>query len=710
MGQSICLVPGQARVGMVTVALGLQHALQTRGLRVAVLHVVHDGDDQARLEVLLPGVGTAISGQVGAAGIQRLISERGLDEFLARVIKAHAELQPTVDVVIVRGAPHHVGLEQADYFNQQLARALSSKVLLVSLLPKHLSDTAAQIAMQSRWFGGLKHARMLGVIFNKVGVPYGCNSPQKIDLLEAHAHEDLYEERVNSFKKTAFYKDNKASILGMIAWRRQFYAPRSYDIGEFLGAVLLRQGDMMQKRVHRVKLCARTANNVLHVLQPNTLLVTAGDRADILLAASLAALKGINLSGIIMTGKYQLSENVVAFCEEAFVAGLPLMTVAEDSYATVSRLKDFKFNIPSDDQARIELVCQEVMHSISVSEIVSGLESKATMGLSPAAFQYQILAQAKENLQRIVLPEGDEIRTLEAASHCAAQGIAHLVLLGDRNKINKAAQDYGLVLTDNMEIIDPVDISEKYVDSLVQLRQHKGVTEVVAREYLLNPVMLGTMMLQQGAVDGLVSGAVHTTADTMRPALQIIKTAPGFNLVSSVFFMCLPEQVLVFGDCAINPEPNAEQLAEIALQSADTAAALGIEPRVAMLSYSTGGSGHGAEVEKVKQATALVKQQRPDLQVDGPLQYDAALIDSVAQKKAPGSQVAGRATVLIFPDLNTGNTTYKAVQRSADIISIGPIMQGLNKPVNDLSRGAQVKDIIYTIAMTALQANQRTKK
>jgi len=306
-----------------------------------------------------------------------------------------------------------------------------------------------------------------------------------------------------------------------------------------------------------------------------------------------------------------------------------------------------------------------------------------------------------------VLPEGDEPRTVKAALICAERGIARPVLLGDPKEIHRIAEQQGLSLGDKVEIIDPHTARNKYVEPMVDLRKGKGLTEIVAKEQLQDNVVLGTMMLAEGEVDGLVSGAVHTTANTIRPALQLIKTARGASLVSSIFFMLLPDQVLVYGDCAINPDPNAKQLADIAIQSADSAAAFGIDPRVAMISYSTGSSGTGSDVDKVREATKLAQEKRPDLVIDGPLQYDAAIMENVAKKKAPDSPVAGRATVFIFPDLNTGNTTYKAVQRSADLVSIGPMLQGMRKPVNDLSRGALVDDIVYTIALTAIQSAQQ---
>lgn len=330
--------------------------------------------------------------------------------------------------------------------------------------------------------------------------------------------------------------------------------------------------------------------------------------------------------------------------------------------------------------------------------------SERTQKLSPYAFRNQVVRLAQNAKKRIVLPEGDEPRTIEAAAICQSRGIAQCVLLGDADKIRKVADERGVTLPDGIEIIEPTaDVIEKYVAPMVARRKGK-IDEAGARQALQDTVYLGTMMLHVGDVDGLVSGAVHTTADTIRPAFQLIKTAPEYSLVSSVFFMLLPEQVVVYGDCAVNPNPTAEQLAEIAMQSAQSAAAFGIDPKVALISYSTMNSGTGEDVDLVKEALAIARQKAPELKIDGPLQFDAASVPSVGKQKAPNSAVAGEANVFIFPDLNTGNTTYKAVQRTAGVISVGPMLQGLNKPVNDLSRGCLVDDIVYTIALTAIQA------
>lgn len=324
--------------------------------------------------------------------------------------------------------------------------------------------------------------------------------------------------------------------------------------------------------------------------------------------------------------------------------------------------------------------------------------------ISPARFRSNLTTLAASSVQRIVLPEGDEPRTIRAAILCTERKLAECILLAPREAVQAQADKLGVTLPQELKIVDPASVRENYVARLVELRKAKGMTEELAIKQLEDNVVLGTMMLEANEVDGLVSGAVHTTANTIRPPMQIIKTTPGASIISSVFFMLMPENVVVYGDCAVNPNPTTEQLAEIAIQSADTAKAMGLDPRVAMISYSTLGSGSGPDVDSVIAATELVKQKRPDLLVEGPLQFDAAVAPDVAKLKAPDSKVAGKANVLIFPDLSCGNPLYKAVQRSANVVAVGPMLQGMRKPVNDLSRGALVEDIFYTICLTAVQA------
>lgn len=382
-------------------------------------------------------------------------------------------------------------------------------------------------------------------------------------------------------------------------------------------------------------------------------------------------------------------EKTVTFCQTDFCRSLDTLGIVPENESL------------KDDLAAIRFIAQH----LNVERLVKELKTQGTDRMPPSAFRYKLIQSAQKADRRIVLPEGDEPRTLRAAAICAERGIARCVLLGDVAAIDEVAKAHNIHLPEHgIEIIDPKTLVERYVPGFVERRQHKGATEESAREALKDSVVVGTMMLAEGDVDGLVSGAVHTTADTIRPAFQLIGTDKNSKLVSSIFFMLMKDQVHVYGDCAVNPNPTSEQLADIAIQSAESAKIFGIEPRVAMLSYSTGTSGAGEEVEKVAKATEIAREKAPDLLIDGPLQFDAASVLSVGQQKAPNSPVAGRATVFIFPDLNAGNITYKAVQRSANVVCIGPMLQGLAKPVNDLSRGALVDDIVYTIAITALQA------
>ena len=397
----------------------------------------------------------------------------------------------------------------------------------------------------------------------------------------------------------------------------------------------------------------------------------------------------------------ELSTQIVLVVDNEQKKFLPLYSY---DYCGVDILGFVSIDGSSNDEHNLS--CLGVASTLNEQIIADKMNLNTGNKLSPAAFRNNMMEQARRANKRIVLPEGAEPRTVQAAIICQNKGIARCVLLADKKEVQQVAEQMNLTLPESLEIINPAEIAQNYVAPLVEMRKAKGMTEEKAREALTDSVFVGTMMMALDEVDGLVSGAVHTTANTIRPALQVIKTAPDASLVSSVFFMLMPDQVLVYGDCAVNPKPTAAELADIAIQSADSAKAFGIEPRVAMISYSTGNSGTGEDVEKVIEATKLAREKRPDLLIDGPLQYDAASVPSVGKQKAPDSKVAGQATVFIFPDLNTGNCTYKAVQRSANVLSVGPMLQGLNKPVNDLSRGALVGDIVYTIALTAIQAEQ----
>jgi len=340
------------------------------------------------------------------------------------------------------------------------------------------------------------------------------------------------------------------------------------------------------------------------------------------------------------------------------------------------------------------------------SELIENSLTKSSVDiLTPAMFQHRLFARASKHKVRIVLPESMDERILRAAEIVHRRSIAEIILLGEKETICNRAKTFGISL-DGLEFIDPQDsdLLDRFSRRFYELRKDKGMTLDLARDRMRNWTYFATMMVEQGLADGMVSGASHSTAETVLPALQIIKTKPGIEIVSSIFFMCLDTKVLVYGDCAIVPDPNPEELAQIAVESALSAKAFGIEPIVAMLSYSSGESGKGKDVEKVRKAVTIANSMRPDLLIEGPIQYDAAIDPEVGRKKMPKSLVAGRATVFIFPDLNTGNNTYKAVQRSTNAIAIGPVLQGLRKPVNDLSRGCSVEDIVSTVAITAVQA------
>jgi phosphate acetyltransferase len=478
---------------------------------------------------------------------------------------------------------------------------------------------------------------------------------------------------------------------------------RVRDLVRELHPRVLHEGDL-SRRIRAAAVFAQGIPGGLRVLSEGRLVVVPGDRHDVIMAACLAELSGTRLAALLLSAGTEPDPRVWELTRATRATGLPILVVDDNSYETATRVRDLDPGLPIDDLERIEAVIDNIADALDASWLETLPSSSRPRRLSPAAFRYNLVEQARAASACVVLPEGTEPRILQAAVACAERGIARSVLLGPPDQLAALARSLGLQLPDGVTVVDPEVVAERYVPSLAQLRRHRGWTEEMARDHLADPITVGTMMLQEGEVDGLVAGAVHTTAATVRPALQILGTKPGSRLVSSVFFMCLPDEVIVYGDCAINPRPDAEDLADIAIQSAASARAFGIEPRVAMISFSTGTSGVGIDVDKVAEATRIVRDLEPDLAVDGPLQYDAAAIASVGQSKRPGSAVAGRANVFIFPDLDTGNTTYKAVQRSAQVVSVGPMLQGLAKPVNDLSRGALVDDIIYTLALTAIQS------
>lgn len=448
-----------------------------------------------------------------------------------------------------------------------------------------------------------------------------------------------------------------------------------------------------------------------HVKDPirddGCLIVTPADRADIILASLLAdrSTSYPRIAGLLLTGGQRPAENLQRLLDGLERTKVPILGVATDTFTTALHLSQLGSTILAGDERKIAAALGVFEANVDLADLRQRIDLHRSERRTPLMFEYELLRRAKAQRRHIVLPEGTDERILKAAEILTLRGVAQLTLLGEPDQVQRLSAELGLSL-EGIAIVDPKTSPERarYAASYFELRKHKGISEQLAYDLMEDVSYFGTAMVHHGDADGMVSGAAHTTQHTIRPAFEMVKMKPGVVLVSSVFFMCLPDRVLVYGDCAVNPNPTAEQLADIAITSAATAAAFGIEPRVAMLSYSTGESGKGEDVERVREAAAIARQRRPDLKLEGPIQYDAAVDASVARSKLPGSQVAGQATVFIFPDLNTGNNTYKAVQRSAGALAVGPVLQGLNKPVNDLSRGCLVADIVNTVAITAIQA------
>ncbi|KAE9539169.1 phosphate acetyltransferase [Ursidibacter maritimus] len=711
MSRTIILIPTTTGVGLTSVSLGLVHALEQKGAKVGFLKPIAQpisGEDTLDRSTTI--IRAAQSTETGEpfmlSAAETLIGQNQSDVLLEKIVERHQQLSKNCEIVVVEGLIPTRKNSYANSINYDIAQALDAEIVLVAApgadKPSELKERIEAAASE---FGGRNNPNLLGVIINKFNAPVDESGRTRPDLTEIF---DSFQHSINTENEVEkLFGQSPIKLLACIAWNSDLIATRAIDLAKHLNAAIINEGEIHSRRIRSVTFCARSLPHMVDHFKAGSLLVTSADRPDVLVAASLAAMNGVELGAILLTGGYKIDSQIAKLCQRALETGLPIFRSEGNTWQTSLSLQSFSLEVPVDDKERIAAIKEYVSSQID-GEFVDRLSTASVRArrLSPAAFRYQLTEFARAAKKRIVLPEGDEPRTVKAAALCAERGIAECILLANPEEVQRVAEAQGVQLGKGISIIDPVTVRENYVARLVELRKNKGMTEVVAREQLEDNVVLGTMMLEANEVDGLVSGAVHTTANTIRPPMQIIKTAPGSSIVSSVFFMLLPDQVLVYGDCAVNPDPTAEQLAEIAIQSADSAKSFGIDPRVAMISYSTGTSGSGADVEKVAEATRLAKEKRPDLIIDGPLQYDAAIMEDVARSKAPNSPVAGKATVFVFPDLNTGNTTYKAVQRSADLVSIGPMLQGMRKPVNDLSRGALVDDIVYTIALTAIQATQ----
>jgi phosphate acetyltransferase len=715
MPTTLLVAPAGRHVGLTTACLGIVRALDRIGLRVAFVKPIAGRGEDHSVELVQLGAHLSPPAPITRQVAEELLAHGDDQTLMEQVVDIAGRAAKGADVLVAEGMVPEPGMVYSTRVNALMLRALDAELVLVAA-PRDQSpaEVAGAVAIAARGYGALAEGRTVGCILNRVcngpvsrlhvemdglgptwGACEGCQGMTATDVLLATHKSTLAAEKLRT--------------VAMVPCNIDLATPRTSDVAQALSARTLHEGEARTRRVRDVALCAMTVPHAIKAFRPGTLVVTPGDRSDVLLAAAMTATGGTTLAGVLLTGGLEPDAGVLALCKKAFEGGLPLLSVEDGSFGAATRVSTISPEIPSDDRERVERTMNFVADRIDPEWLRSFGTLSREPRLSPPAFRHRLIEAARADVKRIVLPEGAEPRTVVAASIVQSRGIAQCALLGNPDEIREVAARQGVTLPRNIEIIDASQVAGRYVAPLVERRKAKGMTPELAGQELSDTIMIGTMMMALGEADGLVSGAVHTTAHTIRPALQIIKTAPGCNLVSSVFFMCLPEQVLVFGDCAVNPNPTAEQLADIAIQSAESALAFGIPARVAMLSYSTGSSGTGEEVEKVKKATEIAQKLRPELLVDGPLQYDAAVMPDVARQKAPKSKVAGQATVFVFPDLNTGNVTYKAVQRSAGVVSMGPMLQGLAKPVNDLSRGCLVEDIVFTIILTAIQAQQAAR-
>ena len=683
MTHTILVVPTGHGVGLTATSLGLVRALDRLGMPVAFAKpIAQPGQEGPERSTALIRLATRLDPPepIAAAQAETLLSIGAIDTLMKQVVALTTPLTTGNGVLIIEGLVPGPGQLYSGRVNLALAKALDASVVLVGAPEDgEIGEMAETMAIAASTYRAGEAVRVIGSIVNRI-LPGTADEVRRV-LAKHELH-----------------------CVGAVPLTPEMARLRVLDLARALGATALNEGEWGSRRIHDVSVCAQSVPGVLAALAEGRLVVTPGDRLDVIMATCLKALGGVRLAALLLTVGVRPDPALWQLTAAARATGLPILLVDEPTYETANAVHALSTELAADDAERAETVMRTVADHLDEEWVRGLLTGTHQHRLSPAAFRYRITTAARAAHKRIVLPEGAEPRTLQAAAICAARGLAQCILLASEADIAAQTRLLGLTLPDGVTIVDPEAVAERYVDAYVALRKHKGATADIAREQLSDTVVLGTMMLALDEVDGLVAGAVHTTAHTLRPALQLIKTAPGASLVSSVFFMLLPDEVIVYGDCAVNPNPTADQLADIALQSAASAAAFGIEPRVAMLSYSTGGSGSGSDVDRVAEATRMARERAPGLAIDGPLQYDAAAIASVAATKRPDSAVAGRATVYVFPDLNTGNTTYKAVQRGADVVSIGPMLQGLAKPVNDLSRGALVEDIVYTIAVTAIQA------
>ncbi|RPK81412.1 Phosphate acetyltransferase [Streptomyces sp. ADI97-07] len=672
--------------GRQVVDLGVMELLTRQVDRVGVFRpLVHDGPD--RLFELLRARYRLSQSPETVFGLDyheasTIQAEQGTDELVSRLVERFHRVARDYEVVLVLGSDFAATqLPDELALNARLANEFGASVIaVVGGKGQDAESVRAETRNAYRAYAGL-----------------GC------DVLAMIVNRVASEDRAEIAERLAARLPVPCSVLPDDP---ALSAPTVAQITTALGGtVLLGDDSGLARDALDFVFGGAMLPNLLKALTPGCMVVTPGDRADLVIGSLAAHSAGTPpIAGLLLTLDERPGEEILRLAAR-LAPGTPVVAVSGGSFPTAAELFALEGKLNAATPRKAETALGLFERHVDTGALLERISVARSGRVTPMMFEHELLEQARSNRRRVVLPEGTEERVLRAADVLLRRDVCDLTLLGDVDAIRKKAADLGIDLADT-QLIDPQtsELRQSFAEQYALLRAHRGVTVELAYDVVADVNYFGTLMVQEGLADGMVSGSVHSTAATIRPAFEIIKTKPDASIVSSVFFMCLADKVLVYGDCAVNPDPDAEQLADIAVQSAVTAARFGVDPRIAMLSYSTGTSGTGADVDKVRKATEGVRASRPDLRIEGPIQYDAAVEPSVAATKLPASEVAGRATVLIFPDLNTGNNTYKAVQRSAGAVAVGPVLQGLRKPVNDLSRGALVQDIVNTVAITAIQA------
>ena len=692
--KGIYVATTEANSGKSLVILGMMKTLLGKFPRVGYFKPIinTDATKDAHMDVVLQKFNLQVSYESSYGLTQEqamfLKNKDREGEVLDIIIEKYKKIEDQCDFVLVEGSDFEG--EAAIYEfdgNLEVSKNLGLPVVIVASGEGKTKTDLMNVLEAAYLNFSQKEVSVLGMI---------CNKIQMQNL-------EIAQQGMRAFLPPTVF----SYVVPMV---ESLSKPTIREIAAELGATVLYGENLLDNQIDSISIGAMQLRNYLIHLKENTLVVTPGDRADIILGALQANIsnKYPNLSGIILTGGL-LPEEPILDLIEGLSDLIPIISVQTNTFTTGNLIGNMRSKITHQSQGKLEMMDALFSQYIQIDPMLDQLVKIAPHGMTPRMFQYNLIKKVRGSKKHIVLPEGEDIRILKASASLINQDLVNLTLLGNKKNIKEIVLKNNIPLDiEKVRIIDPLPSPqfESYTQTFLELRKHKNVTYDFAKDCMTDVSYFGTMMIYNGHADGMVSGATHTTQHTIRPALQFIKTKPGINVVSSIFFMCLADRVVVFGDCAINPNPTAEELADIAISSADSAVEFGIEPKVAMLSYSSGESGKGAEVEKVRRATALVRELRPDILIEGPIQYDAAVDMGVAEKKMPGSKVAGKASVLIFPDLNTGNNTYKAVQRETGAVAIGPMLQGLNNPVNDLSRGCTVDDVFNTVIITAIQAQE----